>query len=76
MEQENCMQAMQPEGSQSLDDRKNGAAAVSRKTDFIPNPLPGPKPHVKKEMKFDYEVTPEQMRFDIEKPDRMYYDYD
>ena len=76
MEQENRMQAMQPEESKSMDDKKNGGAAVSRKTDFIPNPLPGPKPHVKREMKFDYEVTPEKMRFDIEKPDRMYYDYD
>ena len=39
MEQENRMQAMQPEESKGSDDGKNGGVAVSRKTDFIPNPL-------------------------------------
>lgn len=51
-------------------------AEVKQKTDFIPNPLPGPKPHVKKQMQYDYEVPPDRMRFDIETPDRMFYDYD
>jgi hypothetical protein len=41
---------------------------------YIKNPLPGPKPHVKKEMGYDYEVPPEKMNFDIENPERNYYD--
>lgn len=51
-------------------------AEVKQKTDFIPNPLPGPKPHVKKQMQYDYEVPPDKMHFDKEMPDRMFYDYD
>ena len=41
---------------------------------FIHNPLPGPKPHVKKEMHYDYEVPADKMHFDIEKPGNNYYD--
>ncbi len=41
---------------------------------FIDNPLPGPKPHVKKEMKYDYEVPQDKMFFDIDKPINNYYD--
>ncbi len=41
---------------------------------FIENPLPGPKPHVKKEMHYDYEVPEDKMYFDIEKPSNNYYD--
>lgn len=41
---------------------------------FIHNPLPGPKPHVKKEMHYDYEVPADKMHFDIEKPSNNYYD--
>ena len=43
---------------------------------YIQNPLPGPKPHVKKEMTYDYKIAQEQMHFDIENPDRNYYDYE
>ena len=32
------------------------------------------KPHVKKEMNYDYEVPPDKMFFDIDKPSRNYYD--
>lgn len=41
---------------------------------FIENPLPGPKPHVKKQMNYDYEVPEDKMHYDIEEPERMYYD--
>lgn len=42
---------------------------------YIPNPLPLPKKHEKKEMKFDYEPLPEQMKFDYEpKADEEDYD--
>ena len=37
-----------------------------QQTNYIPNPLPLPKKHVKKEIKFDYEPLPEQMEFDYE----------
>ena len=33
---------------------------------YIPNPLPLPKKHVKREIRFDYEPLPEQMDFDYE----------
>lgn len=33
---------------------------------YIPNPLPLPKKHEKKEMKFDLELLPEQLEFDHE----------
>ena len=36
------------------------------KPGFIPNPLPLPKKHVKKEINFDYEPTPEEMKYDYE----------
>lgn len=41
---------------------------------FIENPLPGPKPHVKKEMTYDYEVPENKMFFDIETPEKNYFD--
>lgn len=47
---------------------------AKRPVKFIKNPLPGPKPHVKKEMNYDYEVPPDKMFFDIDKPSRNYYD--
>lgn len=34
---------------------------AKRPVKFIKNPLPGPKPHVKKEMNYDYEVPPDKM---------------
>lgn len=33
---------------------------------YIPNPLPLPKKHVKKELKFDLDTLDEQMEFDYE----------
>ena len=47
---------------------------AKRPVKFIKNPLPGPKPHVKKEMNYDYDVPPDKMFFDIDKPSRNYYD--
>ncbi|MBQ8199723.1 MAG: hypothetical protein IJZ76_09910 [Lachnospiraceae bacterium] len=41
---------------------------------FIENPLPGPKPHVKREMTYDYDVPEDKMHFDIEKPSNNFYD--
>ena len=34
---------------------------AKRPVKFIKNPLPGPKPHVKKEMNYDYEVPPDKI---------------
>ena len=45
---------------------------AKRPVKFIKNPLPGPKPHVKKEM--NYDLPPDKMFFDIDKPSRNYYD--
>ncbi len=42
---------------------------------FIENPLPGPKPHVRKEMTYDYEVPADKMHFDNENPVNNFYDY-
>ncbi len=47
---------------------------IKKEIKFIENPLPGPKPHVKKEMNYDYEVAADKMYFDIEKPANNYYD--
>lgn len=41
---------------------------------YIENPLPGPRPHVKKEMTYDYEVPENKMFFDIDTPRDNYYD--
>ena len=35
-------------------------------TQFIKNPLPVPKRHVKKEMDYDFPVSEEKMHYDIE----------
>ncbi|MBD5543174.1 MAG: hypothetical protein HDR01_02720 [Lachnospiraceae bacterium] len=43
-------------------------------TQFIENPLPVPKRHVKKEMDYEYQVPKEQMHYDIEEPDKNYFD--
>lgn len=43
-------------------------------TQFIENPLPVPKKHVKKEMDYEYQVPEEKMHFDIEEPDKNYFD--
>ena len=54
---------------------ENGEDSLAKRpVKFIKNPLPGPKPHVKKEMNYDYEVPPDKMFFDIDKPSRNYYD--
>lgn len=52
------------------------ASKQVRKTNFIPNPLPGPKPHVKRTMSYDYDIPADKMHFDIENPQKNYYDYD
>lgn len=49
---------------------------VKKEVKYIQNPLPGPKPHVKREMTYDYEVPADKMRYDIENPGQNYYDYD
>lgn len=47
-----------------------------KKVQLIHNPLPGPKPHVKKQMTYDYTVPEDQMHFDVEHPEKNYYDYE
>lgn len=41
---------------------------------FIENPLPVPKRHVKKEMDYEYPVTEDKMYYDIEEPEKNYFD--
>ncbi|MCM1087896.1 MAG: hypothetical protein NC419_07040 [Muribaculaceae bacterium] len=41
-------------------------AKTGTKPRFLENPLPLPKKHVKKEMDYQYKVTEEQMKFDID----------
>lgn len=43
-------------------------------TQFIENPLPVPKRHVRKEMTYDIEVPADKMNYDILIPDKNYYD--
>ncbi|MCM1268400.1 MAG: glycosyltransferase family 39 protein [Bacteroidales bacterium] len=40
--------------------------ALEQKPRFLENPLPLPKKHIKREMDYDYAVTPEMMHFDVE----------
>ena len=41
------------------------APVVSKPIKFIENPLPLPKKHVKKEMNYAFEPTPDQMHYDL-----------
>lgn len=43
-------------------------------TQFIENPLPVPKRHVKKEMDYEYQVPENKMYYDIEEPEKNYFD--
>lgn len=38
---------------------------TTRQTNFIPNPLPGPKRHEKRELGYDHEVPPNKMHYDV-----------
>lgn len=51
-------------------------AQPEKKVQLIHNPLPGPKPHVKRQLGYDYEVPADQMHFDIECPDNDDYDFE
>lgn len=52
---EQCIQAKAEEQKQEV-----------QETNYIPNPLPLPKKHERRELKFDYEPLPEQMKYDYE----------
>lgn len=39
-----------------------------KKTNFIPNPLPVPKRHSRREMGYDHDVPPDKMHYDVEVP--------
>ncbi|MBO5081323.1 MAG: hypothetical protein J6C06_01810 [Lachnospiraceae bacterium] len=43
----------------------NAKSVTERKPKMIRNPLPGPKPHVAKELSYDYNPKPSEMEFDI-----------
>ncbi len=65
----NEMQGMDPKTEQAP------LAAEEKKGGLIKNPLPGPTPHEKRDgLDYDYEVSPDKMHFDIERPTRNYYD--
>lgn len=55
-------------------EKKSGKEPEKKPVRYIENPLPGPKPHVKKQMGYDYEIPQDKMHFDIENPSRNYYD--
>lgn len=40
-------------------------AELKEKAGFIKNPLPTPKPHVTRELAYDYDLSPSEMDFDI-----------
>lgn len=46
----------------------------AKKVQLIHNPLPGPKPHVKKQMNYDYNVLEDQMHYDVEVDENDDYD--
>ncbi len=59
--------------SESIDDIKMQS---ERKPKMIRNPLPGPKPHVAKELNYDYIPKESEMKFDIEDmKGRDYFDF-
>lgn len=37
-------------------------------TNFIPNPLPVPKRHSRREMSYDYTISADKMHYDVEVP--------
>ena len=47
---------------------------LTPKTDFIPNPLPVPKRREHVEMDYDHPVSEQMMHFDIENPEKDYFD--
>lgn len=51
----------QDNASQTIEDQK-----PRKRTDPIPNPLPGPKKHVKRELDFEIECNADQLDFDHE----------
>ncbi len=56
------------------EDKIENAHKEQSHTQFIKNPLPVPKRHVRKEMTYDIEVPADKMNYDILIPDKNYYD--
>lgn len=49
-----------------MDMRNMPNGGTEKKTNFIPNPLPVPKRHSRREMGYDHEVPPDKMHYDVE----------
>ena len=49
-------------------------STVEAKTNYIENPLPLPKKHVKKDMDYQYDVAQEDMKYDVEVSENDDYD--
>ena len=49
-------------------------STVEAKTNYIENPLPLPKKHVKKDMDYQYDVAQKDMKYDVEVPENDDYD--
>lgn len=49
-----------------MDMRSMPAGEPEKKTNFIPNPLPVPKRHAKREMGYDHDVSPDKMHYDVD----------
>ena len=60
--EKNVAKQVEETKSVALDTTKS---VTERKPKMIRNPLPGPKPHVAKELSYDYNPKPSEMEFDI-----------
>ncbi len=60
--EKNVAKQVEETKSVALDNTKS---VTERKPKMIRNPLPGPKPHVAKELSYDYNPKPSEMEFDI-----------
>lgn len=57
--------ASKTEPTAKVSSLENSKLNSERKPKMIRNPLPGPKPHVAKELSYDYNPKPSEMEFDI-----------
>lgn len=64
----------QSEKEETKKQAEKEVAVPQQHTQFIENPLPVPKKHVKKEMDYEFLVPEDKMHYDIEEPDKNYFD--
>ena len=71
---QNCLFGDQAKVIQAAIEEINLGAATEGGTNYIENPLPLPKKHVKKEMDYQYDVAQEDMKYDVEVPENDDFD--